>query len=98
MDLLEQLLTHLIAEMQSIRYLDALLKFSGSLGITVDLLHDLLIEELEHDRYHEDSRRLCLLKVLLDISESFTDGNCRSSVDLTQEAACALICVMQRQY
>ena len=97
MDLLEQLLPHLVAEMQSIGDLYTFLELGSCLGIAVYLLHDLLVEELEHDRNHEYRRRLCLLKVLLNVSETFADGNSCSSVHLTEEAAGALICVMQRQ-
>ena len=82
MDLLEELSSHLVGKMQSISELDTLLKLLCLLGVSVDALHYLLVEQLEHDRNHKDTSRLNFLDVLGDVSQSFADGNRGSSIDL----------------
>ena len=81
-DLLEELSSHLVGKMQCISELDTLLELLCLFGICVDALHNLLVEELEHDRNHKDTGRLDFLDVLGDVPQSFADGNCRASVDL----------------
>ena len=83
MDILEELAADIYMHLhQEAAELDSCLELLCRLGISIDLLHDGLVEHFEHYRHHEDTCRPCFLDVGCNVLETLADGDSRSAVHL----------------
>ena len=81
-DGLKELTAHRYRKVQSVGELHTCLQLLCFCRIFFKALLDLLIEQFEHYRNHEDTCRSYFLKVLSNVAETFANTDCRAAINL----------------